>query len=76
MNIGPGTRIRYFRGNEYVVVLVAMNFVTRETVVVFSKPAEDPSKPAELLWALSVQMMFYESVNHDGKEVSRFTILG
>lgn len=70
----PGTKIRHFKGGEYMVVLVCIHTETFEKMVAYRKLGEkiDPSEQRPWIRPAS---MFGETVEHDGKEVPRFTII-
>lgn len=68
-SICPG-RYRHFKGGEYEVLGTATHSETYEKLVVY-RPLYNETG----LWVRPLAM-FLESVNHEGKVVSRFTRIG
>lgn len=66
--IRPG-RYRHFKGNEYTVLGVALHSETKEELVVYR-----PEYGEKALWARPKQM-FLETVEVDGRIVSRFAYI-
>ncbi len=60
-------RYRHFKGNEYVVLGVALHSETMEELVVYRQEYGERS-----LWVRPKQM-FLETVELDGRRIRRFT---
>jgi hypothetical protein len=65
----PG-RYRHYKGGEYEVQGIATHSETGEQLVVYT-----PLYGNRGLWVRPLSM-FLESVNHDGKELPRFSYMG
>lgn len=63
-------KYRHFKGNEYEVIGVAKHSETMEDLVVYRKLYGDHG-----LWVRPVRM-FLDTVERDGKTMSRFTYIG
>lgn len=68
-NIRQG-RYRHFKGNEYIVLGVALHSETMEEMVVYRQEYGDRS-----LWVRPKEM-FLETVDVEGRSVLRFTYVG
>ena len=69
MEIKKG-RYRHFKGNEYEVLFVAKNSETLEDMVVYKALYGEGG-----VWVRPLSMWF-ETVQRDGKEFTRFTYIG
>lgn len=67
--IKPG-RYRHYKGNEYIVIGIALHSETEEELVVYQ-----PDYGERRLW-VRPKSMFLEQVNVNGEEVPRFAYLG
>jgi hypothetical protein len=63
-------RYRHYKGKDYVVLGVARHSETREELVVYRQDYGDKG-----LWVRPMSM-FLESVEVDGRPVSRFRFMG
>ena len=70
MNIIKGGKYRHYKGNEYLVVDIAIHSETEEEMVVYKALYGE-----EKLWVRPVSM-WNETVTVDGKEMLRFSYIG
>ena len=63
-------RYRHYKGNEYIVIGVALHRETREELVVYRQEYGDHG-----LW-VRPKRMFMETVEVEGRAVPRFQFLG
>ena len=70
MSIVIGGKYRHYKGNEYLVVDIAIHSETEEEMVVY-KALYGEGK----LWVRPLSM-WNEKVNVNGEEVSRFSYIG
>jgi hypothetical protein len=69
VTVQPG-RYRHFKGGEYEVLAVATHSETHEQLVVYRPLYGDHD------WWVRPLGMFVETVEHEGKVVSRFSRIG
>mgnify|MGYP003463372052 CR=1 FL=1 len=69
MELKPG-RYRHYKGGEYEVQGIATHSETGEQLVVYT-----PLYGSRGLWVRPLSM-FLETVDHEGKELPRFSYLG
>lgn len=70
MDIIKGGKYRHYKGNEYVVIDIAIHSETEEEMVVYKALYGE-----EKLWVRPLSM-WSEKVEVNGKEVVRFTYTG
>ena len=70
MNIIKGGKYRHYKGNEYLVIDIAIHSETEEEMVVYQALYGE-----EKLWVRPLSM-WNENVEVNGKEVLRFTYIG
>lgn len=70
MNIIKGGKYRHYKGNEYLVVDIAIHSETEEEMVVYKALYGE-----EKLWVRPLSM-WSEIVRVDGKEMLRFSYIG
>ncbi len=68
-NVQPG-RYRHFKGQNYIVLGVALHSETQEVMIVYRQDYGDRK-----MW-VRPQAMFLETVQLDGKSVPRFQFVG
>ncbi len=68
-NVKPG-RYRHFKGQDYIVLGVALHSETQEVMIVYQQDYGDCR-----MW-VRPKAMFLETVRFEGKDVPRFQFLG
>lgn len=74
MEIQKG-RYKHFKGHTYKVIGLARHSETLEELVIYQNEDNDPKYGEHATW-VRPKSMFFETVEKDGKQISRFQYLG
>lgn len=70
-----GTRYRHYKNlKEYIILSIALHTETQEFLVVYQGQYDDPEFGPKPIFARPLAM-FTETIEHEGKQVQRFTKL-
>lgn len=68
-------RYEHYKGKQYEVIGIARHSETSEELVIYKALYDSEEFGKNALWARP-KSMFLETINVDGKEISRFRFIG
>ena len=72
--ISAGQTWQHYKGKNYEVIAIGHHTETLEQVVIYKALYTDPTFGENAVWVRPIGM-FFETVEHNGKTLPRFTLL-